>query len=124
MRMRNHRPTRALFGAALGVLVAATFVTVPQASASSSATGTATAVAAGTSPAAIGQQSSTGHGALTAQQRAVLQGIAKDTWSFYAARRRPDHPPAAGQPRPGLDQGCLHLGGQHRRLPVGRRLGR
>ncbi len=82
MRMRNHRPTRALFGAALGVLVATTFVTVPQASANSS--DTATAAAASTSPAAIGQQSSIGHGALTAQQRAVLQGIAKDTWSFYA----------------------------------------
>ena len=38
-------------------------------------------------------------GSLTRQQRAVLHGIARATWRFYAADVDPTDAPAAGQPR-------------------------
>ena len=66
--MRVHRPIRALMGAALGGLVAAALVAVPNASAQS--------------PGGGGHQATGGSG-LTSQQKAVLYGIAKDTWAFY-----------------------------------------
>jgi putative glucoamylase/uncharacterized protein DUF3131 len=60
--MRVHRPIRALVGAALGALVAAALVVVPNANAAAGG----------------------GGDGLTPQQRAVLYGMAKDTWAFYA----------------------------------------
>jgi hypothetical protein len=75
--MRVQRPIRAIFGGAVGMLTAAALVAVPTASATS-------AGAAG-SPAAVRQSGPSMHHSadLSAHQRAVLRGIAKDTWAFY-----------------------------------------
>ena len=59
--------------------------------------------------------------ALSTHQRAVLHGIAKDTWAFY----RKDVDPNTHLPLDNLGPGTyprhLHVGGEHRRVPVGRR---
>jgi Putative glucoamylase/Protein of unknown function (DUF3131) len=73
--MRVHRPISALMGAALGGLVAAALVAVPAANGQPPAdAGRAGATATKASPSFTG---------LTSHQRAVLYGIAKDTWAFY-----------------------------------------
>jgi hypothetical protein len=68
--MRAHRPIRAVFGAALGALVAAALVAVPAASAQPA-------------PSDSAHQLAKPSGGLTAQQRAELLKVAKDTWAFY-----------------------------------------
>src|SRR4051812_41968768 len=64
----RHRPLRALTAVALGGLVTAALLAVPT-------SGPATA-------GGDGQHALAGSG-LTAQQKAVLYGVAKDTWAFY-----------------------------------------
>ena len=59
------------------------------------------------------------HASLSVHQRAVLHGIAADTWKFYAA----DVDPTTHLPLDNLGPGDVarhvHVGGEHRRLPVG-----
>lgn len=61
--MRIHRPHRASFGALVLTLMGATLVAIAPASA---------------------QPIATAHSPLSAHQRSVLYGIARDTWKFYA----------------------------------------
>ena len=56
---------------------------------------------------------------LTSHQRAVLHGIARDTWRFYGADVDPTTHLPLDNLGPGRDPRPVHVGRQHRRLPVG-----
>ena len=51
----------------------------------------------------------------------MLQGIAADTWKFYGADVDPNTHLPLDNLGPGAVRGDLHLGGEHRRVPVGGR---
>ena len=55
------------------------------------------------------------------QQRSVLHGIAADTWRFYGADVDPTTHLPLDNLGPGAVRGDVHVGGEHRRLPVGGR---
>jgi hypothetical protein len=59
-----------------------------------------------------------GGGALSAYQRSVLQGIAADTWKFYAADVDPNTHLPLDNLGPGAVRGT-YTSAAHRRLPMG-----